>query len=158
MKISNTNKWSCVLDSFAFALSVDPELLIAMIGHRGEFIGFHTQELIEVMSSLGYAVTEIHLCPVSVHYQTGAEHEILFGGKSAEQRFAEHLNWNKGVLLGYTKKQKPHATSWIHNKLHDPATGRNCELLKTDSEDCLEGINSPVWFTPTRFLKVSNIT
>lgn len=156
-EIIATNKWSCVLDSFAYAIGVDPLELILEIGHNGEDLGYHTQELIECMLSRGLSVTDIHRNPITLNPETGIGKPIIFGIES-ELRFAMHLDGQIGVILGFNQNNQRHAISWKQNKIHDPNIGYTVpsyELLKTNCEGCLVGISPRSSFTPTNFLRIS---
>ena len=154
--INKTNPWSCVLDSFAFASGIPSDTLIGIIGHEGDLIGFHTQELIEVMVWSGRSVTEIQRFPQAIHPFTLKQRNINFEGSGGrEHRFARHLYHTCGVLLGTNSSDLPHAVAWLDNHTHDSATGKSSTLLLRNSQGYLTGVDNEHPFSPTIFLRIS---
>ena len=131
--------------------------LIRMVGHNGAEIGFHTQELIEAMVKLGYAVTEIQRFPVAIHPDNFTNRNVEFDGGN-DLRFAKRLQHQKGILTGINSTGAPHAVSWINNRILDPATGKSSILLLKDSLGYLEGIDQSNPYSPTTFLMITSIT
>lgn len=154
-----TNKWSCVLDSFAFVSGIPQFVLIADIGHDGTNKGFHTQELIEVMLAHGRAVTEIQRYPRATHPVTLKQRTITFKeGGEPDSRFVRHLVGNEGVLLGVNAKRSPHAVAWYSNRIYDPATGESSIYLRKNSQGGLSLIGSGHPFSSKIFLRITSIT
>ena len=93
MNIINTHKNSCLLDSFAFLLEKRPMFMIQRLGHSGWENGFHTQELIEVVLDMGWAVTLVERKPIALNPVTGMVREIHFGDRSADQAARSRSRW-----------------------------------------------------------------
>lgn len=118
----NTHKRSCLLDSFAFLINQRPMFLIQKLGHSGWENGFHTQELIEVLLDLGWAVTHIERKPIALNPVTGLVREIHFGDRNADRRFADRIRDKIGVLTGENDKGVPHAVAWEYDRIWDSAS------------------------------------
>lgn len=128
----STHKHSCLLDSFAFLLGRHSTFLIQRLGHDGLENGFHTQEMIEVLLDLGWAVTHIERKPIAVNPITGLTRKIHFEDRSADRRFTDRL-WDKsGVLTGQNSKGVPHAVAWQYNRIWDPASGACYPHIEAD--------------------------
>jgi len=158
MSIIKTNRWSCLLDSFAFASGIPAYELATWIGHDGTDCGFHTQELIEVLLDRGLAITEIQRYPVAIHPETLEQRTITFGGSGCERRFVRQLYGRKGVLMGVNYQLNPHAVAWKNNQIHDSATGESSILLRGNSPGYLPPTDSELQFFPKIFLRITNIS
>ena len=143
------NKRSCVLDSFAYILGVEPKELDRRVGHYGTE-GYHTQELIEICLRDGWSVTAIERHPVAMNPETYVNRAIRFS-EGNERRFARWLAEGTGILLGLTPLTlKTHAVAW-NGLVYDPGIDLYYELL-TES-----GTISDLRFTPQTFLKMDQL-
>lgn len=156
MEIQRTHERSCLLDCFAFVLGFPPTEAMYFLGDRGEENGFHTQQVIDLASMLGFSVTHIERYPSSINRATDSVELIEFP-RSSEERFAIYLGSSTGVILGSNAKGERHTVAWKNQTIHDSATGRKSDLLVRDSSDCLVGIKDLDWFTPHGFLRVAAI-
>ncbi len=153
--MQQTNKYSCVLDAFAYIAGVPAPELIFEIGHNGLESdgtprGFHTQELIECLLNRGFSVTQIELFPAADidGVITGIDFK-----EGNEARFARHLNGTRGVLLGVNFRGRPHAIAWDLTQGID-ANGFTFNLL----EGCEGGtptLRTEPLFTPNTYLRVT---
>jgi hypothetical protein len=125
------------LDSFAFLLDKRPIFLIQRLGHSGWENGFHTQEIIEAMLNLGWAITHIERKPIALNPITGLVREIHFEERSADRRFTDRIWGKTGVLTGENAKGVPHAVAWKLNRIWDSASG-----------DCYTHIEADLGFGP----------
>jgi hypothetical protein len=154
MNLINTHKYSCLLDSFAFILEKRPMFLIQRLGHSGWENGFHTQELIEVLLDLGWAVTLIERKPIALNPVTGTVREIHFGDRSADNRFIDRIWDSTGVLTGENSKKVPHAVAWQCNRIWDSANGACYSHIEAD---CGAGDCPKPRFTAWNFLQMDRI-
>lgn len=123
----NPNKWSCLPTAFANVIGVPLGHLIQKIGHdgsekiarwNGERRGFHSQELIDVLESMGWAVISIEVDP---HLDQGHGYATLPVMDYKEDRLFRHMDLTNGVLCGILVKEDiGHAVAWIDGKIHDP--------------------------------------
>lgn len=147
------NSRSCVLDAFARIMGVPPHILATQCGHWGRD-GYHTQELIQVALSGGYAVTPIERTPVSQNPETGAIEGVEFPGfDEPEDRFIKWLIESRGVLLGYYGlecTQKTHAVAWDGQKVFDSGVKMKYDLI-FDGEICETS------FTPHTLLRMDKL-
>lgn len=127
-----THKRSCLLDSFSIVTDISPERLIKEIGHDGFDNGFHTQELIEVISHRGFSATLIERSPVALNPETGQVRKINFRERSADRRFADCVWDSTGVLIGENRHGKPHAVAWEFNRIWDPSDGGCYSYIEAD--------------------------
>lgn len=162
LKIQKTNNKSCVLDSFACCLGIEPKYLIDEVGHDGSKDGFITQELITPLQKFGYGVTPIELFPrgFNIYDQTTDVRFFPpnFDTASNIKRFVNFMHNARGVLAGHNKKKAtPHAVCWRYNQIFDPATQLAHCLLQynEDGEPCgfLEDAN----FAPHTFWRVQYV-
>lgn len=111
------HKDSCILAAFAAAAHVTCEYLIEKIGHDGTEIvdglpvGFHPQEIIDVLTRGGVTVTYIEKNPQSLLKCGGEIHDIKFPGGNSK-RFDYHVSKTRhGVLQCMTKGLFGHAVA-----------------------------------------------
>lgn len=131
----NPNAWSCLPVSFAMVLDVSVEEIIKQIGHDGSEkpypnsewrAGFHIQECIDVVFSMGYSVTMIEANPQLIPSLTwsGTPRVVQMPGwKSNEERLQDYLHYFDGVRCGYLKSTKVgHAVAWesLNKRVYDP--------------------------------------
>lgn len=152
-----TNRYSCVLDAFAYISEVPAPDLISEIGHEGLELdgtprGFHTQELIECLTQRGFSVTEIQLAPVADNRAAGRIYPIEFKGGN-EARFARHLNGTRGVLLGTNHRGTPHAIAWDLTEGLD-CTGFKFRLLE-GTEGGTPALRTEPLFEPHTYLRIT---
>ena len=147
------NKDSCVLDSFASVVKMDPRHLMEAIGHDGMGTGFHVQELIGPLLDLGYAVTPIELEPRAKD-ESGREWSIQFTGGHF-RRFIKYLGCGVGVLTGFNQNYRPHAVVLGGSYyIIDPATGKSYELFQYEGG---KPMGFTPHFTPVCFWKVDRL-
>lgn len=157
MAIKSTNRYSCVLDSFAFIIGVAPSVLIDRVGHLGferkgegqgiRPLGYHVQELIGPLADLGYSVTPFELYPVTYDEGSKENRLVWFGNQHNncnEVRLQRYMTGKNGVLTGRNRQGTGHAVAWMDGKVHDPAGANVYDLFYRD-------ILSPgpeLWFDP----------
>lgn len=115
----------CLITSFAMVLDCEVMDLVMDVGHDGfrnhgeEWVGFHTQELIDCALNRGYAVTKIQAVPVGD--VNGLKFEP-FPGEQAKSRLARHMSQADGIILGTGLTGMNHATAWSHDDMwiYDP--------------------------------------
>jgi len=146
MKIqTNPNGWSCLPTAFAMVAGISVTEFIKAVGHDGGAepyelpgvkAGFHEQECIEVILSLGYSCTPIEFIPrISARLDGTDVRSILFGAEPRDnwRRFVRHLTQGPGVITGYYCGKPPvrgHAVAWDSKdgKVYDPRGGRRYSL------------------------------
>ena len=117
----NPNEWSCTPTAFANVLQMDVGTFIVLIGHEGRERGFHTQECIEVLESMGVRAVTIDLFPKSCPTPDSEPVDIYMG--DPKERLERHMGDTDGVLLGTIKKENRligHAVSWYKGMIYDP--------------------------------------
>lgn len=121
--------WMCLPLSFAIALNIPVEQILADVGHDGSEIVFpmlpeplrrrcfHIQEMIRVAIARGFTVTPVELFPV-LSPTPRFRHIVYFPGGNWP-RFIETVYTSAGVLTG-TGKRVGHATAYDHGRVYDP--------------------------------------
>ena len=148
--IDKLHSRSCVLDSFAHVMLCTPQEFAHRVGHEGH-TGYHTQELIDVLSDMGYAVTEIQRSPVAQNPLNGALSVVEFK-EHKDIRFGHHMCAAEGVLLGrvpYTNM--PHCVAWSDPFAYDPAVDQKYSILDESNRP------TDTNFIPTVFLRINVI-
>lgn len=144
------NDRSCVLDSFAYILGTDPLHLARRIYGNGEN-GYHTQQLIEIASQMGWAVTMFERKALGQNPVTGKVWEVIWAD-GGESRFSRNLFQTKGVLLGRTPwTNRPHAVAWKDPYAHDPAIDQKYTII--DPNGRVNDVN----FMPLTFLRMDEL-
>lgn len=129
-----TNKWSCLIDSFAMAMDQPAHRLIEVIGHDGSRRcykdesfrqGFHIQECIECCLIAGFACTEIQGYYGSTPFFGSTEIVPVYTLDVCELRFEHWLRiTSRGVLTGTVQRsvgtQVGHAVAWDGKMIYDP--------------------------------------
>lgn len=138
---------SCMLDSLCFVLGIKHLDAILITGHDGSERGFHSQEIVDVATSIGYAITEVQRYPRAINPQTYERIDITFP-EGNDTRFASYLAGSEGVVMG-SKLGRPHAVAWKGRIATDPANSLNFRLL--DDKDTLV----EEFFKPITLLKVN---
>lgn len=119
---------SCILAAFAAAARVTCDYLIEKIGHDGTqlvdglTVGFHPQEIIDVLVRANVSVTYIEKHPVSLIQVGGALHKIKFN-RGNQKRFDEHVAKTRhGVLQCATLGRCGHAVAvdGYEGRVYDP--------------------------------------
>lgn len=173
--IKRTNRFSCVLDSFAMAAGVEPSRLIDLVGHLGYRVetdneknytvplGYHIQELIAPMMSLGFSVTPVELYPVT--YDEGLEsNRIIWFGTGEDKdicnkrRLFDAMQNQKGILTGRNQIGNGHAVAWVDGMAHDPVApcGRIYDIFDIHAETGSEyNFNPRAPFQPSCFWRVT---
>jgi hypothetical protein len=126
------NRWSCAITSLAMALRIPVAQLIEEIGHDGSEIvfdlreplcrrGFHSQELIFIALSHGFAVTPIEVCPmIKPSSGTNPMVEVWSDAKLAWENFTTCIHETFGILEGRTTNGTPHAVHYRYGDIWCP--------------------------------------
>lgn len=124
----------CAATSFAMALDMSVDDLLAWIGHDGSEIifpdlppplcrrGHHIQELIEAALVRGKAVTPVELFPVIGSFPDAKRtRQVLFGEGFTGNwiRFNQYLTQSRGTIEG-TLSLVPHMVAYEHGRIYDP--------------------------------------
>lgn len=128
--LTKKNRWECLLYSMSMALDTSPEELVEVIGHDGSQIldseapepqgrrGFHIQEFVPHILSLGKTMTPFELLPVNLYPNGRTYREPL--NVERYQSFMDSLHRGRGVITGVTEGQGGHAVAFHHHAVYDP--------------------------------------
>lgn len=152
------NTWSCLPTSVANAIHMDVEDFIYLLGHDGSACpypppdtnikrGFHTQECINVLVSMGYTATPIEAFPKLTPYKGGPSTQVF---ENPWEAFSFELCRSRGFICGSIVNGRGHAVSNIKGIITDPM------YYKTISYkyDCMESHN----FKPLVYYRVEKCT
>jgi hypothetical protein len=133
---ANPNGWSCLPTAFAMAVNKPVTWFIGQIGHpgaeepyeqKGLKAGFHEQECIEVVTSMGFACTPIELVPTISPFADGRQARPIYFGLGIDDnwhRLLTHMKGARGVLTGiYKPKEMGHAVAWDGERIYDSNRG-----------------------------------
>lgn len=130
--------WACAITSLAMTLRIPVQELILELGHDGSEIafpslreplcrrGFHSQELIFLAESHGFAITPIELFPQIKPVQGRHPPVRVFFGKDAKAkdnwlRFQSYISETMGILEGVSgRREIPHAVHHRFGDIWDP--------------------------------------
>lgn len=138
MELRKTNRRSCVLDAFSYAIGVEPQVLIDIIGHDGSE-GVPTQQAISALLTLGYAVTTIERRPSVQDPCTGIVRRVEFSpSQRGYGRWGWELSRGNGVLIGRGNNNLPHAVPWMAGKQVGPIEVSDPHVFfRVDKIECL---------------------
>lgn len=121
--------WSCLATAFAIVMDVDVEKIFNFIGHDGSEViwpqledprkrrSFHPRELIIYCLARNYAAIHLDLEAASA----ADEESIIYELPPINKEHLEHLLINnRGVLIGTTIANRPHAVAWEQTTIYDP--------------------------------------
>ncbi len=123
--IESPNKWSCLPCSFAMAIGISLNEMIARIGHDGSDViwphlpeplkrrAFHIQECVVASLHLQFSVTELQFNPCLTPDGTSFSDVTTCD-------IHKFMTVSKGVLLG-KGRQHGHAVAWDGAYIYDPS-------------------------------------
>jgi hypothetical protein len=129
--IVQPNRCSCGLVSLAMLLDESLDNLILEIGHDGTekvwphlpeplcYKGFHTQELLDVALTRGYALVQIDASPWGLSIESEKPNRI-FTDEQEDSRMILHMEGVQGILIGEVEGGARHACAWDGKLVYDP--------------------------------------
>ena len=137
---------SCLVYAAAMVLDVDPNTLIAEIGHDGQDIwwpactgasrkrGIHIQEIIDCAHARGHGLMPIEVFPCSSP-GPGIEPIEIWKDGHCHARFENMIAFHPGILIGESENGIGHAWAWDGEKVYDPR-GYICKLDDCAIREC----------------------
>jgi hypothetical protein len=140
------NQWSCAITALAMALNVPVKEIIAEAGHDGsEKVfpqlkepmcrkGFHSQELVQIAWSHGYAMTPMELVPI-IKSTTGVYCFPVWNHPDGKffERFKKAIRKTEGIIEGRNGRCS-HAMYYSFGQLCDPDDKHVYEFSREECE------------------------
>lgn len=134
--IQSPNDWSCMATSWAMALGIGLDVVVAEVGHDGSEIvwpdlpsphcrrGFHPQEFYPLARTLGFAVETVESKPMLQNIRGDI---LTLPGVDWEHC----LSNCHGIIGGYTRSGTGHAVAVHAGRVYDPR-GRVYDVSRCD--------------------------
>lgn len=139
LKQKKINKWGCLPTAFASVIDMPIEEFYEKLGHDGSekldkqpdpFCrrGIHTQEVVDSLLTLGFAVTQIDCMP---SLERRGENFPIFNQEQSTDRLIKYLGSSQGVLIGSAISDifKRHALANYFGEIYDPDVGKRLPAL-----------------------------